>query len=886
MSLSPGARLGPYEILGTLGSGAMGDVYRAKDTRLDRTVAIKVSKEQFPERFDREARAVAALNNPHICQLYDVGPNYLVMEFVDGTPLGPVAGTEKLLDIASQIAEGLTAAHAAGIIHRDLKPANILITPGGRVKILDFGLATALPRVATASDVTAAAVLTHAGMTVGTAAYMSPEQARGETVDARSDLWALGVILYEMATGVRPFEGPSSPLVFEAILNRAPVPVQERNPAIPAEIARIIDRLLDKDRETRYQSAADLRADLRRVARGSDRSVSAATAVHSDVARSSSVHGQAARGTGKRMLKWGLLAVGLIGVAAAVLYRTFPRGPVTRPSEYVQLTDFADSATAPALSPDGRMVTFIRGGEFFLSTGQIYVKLLPNGEAVQLTDDPRPKLGPVFTPDGSRVAYTLVDRTRDPVSWDTWTVPVHGGPPWQLLPNAEGLVWLDDDHVLYSEIKPPGIHMGIVTSTEARADHREIYFPAHQRAMAHYSWASPDRKSVLLVEMDRTAAWQRCRLVPFDGSSPGRQVGPDGACIAAAWSPDGRWMYFNASVAGSFHLWRQRFPDGPPEQITFGPTEEEGLSVAPDGRSLVTSIGVRRSSIWIHDAAGDRSLIDEGFAYAPRFSRDGRRVYYLARQASAASAELWKVDVTAGRNERVLPGISVADFDISPDEREVAFTMKGAGGQAQVWLASVDRRSAPRRVLDAADTVSFGPEGELIVRALGERSNSLVRVKKDGSGRERIGNFAVLGAGRTSPDGTWVIAGVAGSSHGAPGSEGTLAIPVRGGAPVMICPQYCVAAWSPDGRFLQVTVRGGTSTFVSAVRGRTLVLPVPRGRLLPDLPAGIIPLDSEWSGPEGTPVIERGDVVLGLEPSTYVFVRADLQRNLFRIPLH
>jgi hypothetical protein len=230
--------------------------------------------------------------------------------------------------------------------------------------------------------------------------------------------------------------------------------------------------------------------------------------------------------------------------------------------------------------------------------------------------------------------------------------------------------------------------------------------------------------------------------------------------------------------------------------------------------------------------------------------------------------------------------MSVADFDISPDEREVAFTMRAAGGQAHVWLASVDRRSAPRRVLDAADTVSFGPEGELIVRALGERSNSLVRVKKDGSGRERIGNYAILNAGRTSPDGTWVIASVSGSLEGGPGSEGTFAIPVRGGAPVAICSRYCVSAWSPDGRFFQVTVQGGTSTFVSPVRGRTLAFPVPRGRLLPDLSAGAIPLDSEWSGPEGTRVIDRADVVLGLEPSTYVFVKADLQRNLFRIPLH
>jgi eukaryotic-like serine/threonine-protein kinase len=885
MSLSPGARLGPYEILAAIGSGAMGDVYRARDTRLDRTVAIKVSKEQFSERFDREARAVAALNTPHICQLYDVGPNYLVMEFVDGAPLGPVTSAEKLLDIASQVAEGLSSAHAAGIIHRDLKPANILITPRGQVKILDFGLATALPSMTAASDVTAAAALTHAGMTVGTAAYMSPEQARGHSVDARSDLWALGVILYEMATGLRPFEGPSTPLVFEAILNRAPVPVHERNPGVPAEIARIIDRLLDKDRETRYQSAADLRADLKRVARASERSVSAATAVHADTLRSS--RGQTLLAPPPRtwLRRWVAVAAAILILAfgSVFTYLYYPRSLVTRPSEYIQLTDFTDSATAPALSPDGRMVAFIRGGEFFLSTGQIYVKLLPNGDAVQLTDDQAPKFGPVFTPDGSRVAYTLIDRASEPFSWDTWTVPLQGGRPSRLLPNAAGLVWVDAEHVLFSEIKPPGIHMGIVTSTEARAEHREIYFPAHERAMAHYSWPSPDQRWVLLVEMDRTATWQPCRLVPFDGGSPGRQAGPVGACIAAAWSPDGRWMYFNARVGSSYHLWRQRFPDGSPEQITFGPTEEEGVAVAPDGASLVTSIGVRRSSVWLHDDNGERALTAEGFAFDPQFSRDGHRVYYLAWQATADYAEVWMVDRTSGRRDRVLPGMAVEDFEVSADEREVAFTRRLPGGQSEVWLASLDRRSAPRRVISAADQVSFGANGQLIVRALGNRSNSLVRVAKDGAEQQEI-TRVILEKRSMSPDGTFAIVGVPARGEG--GGAVTVAIPLDGGAPVTICAQPCAPAWSPDGRFFQVTVEGGTGSFVSSVRGRTAVIPVPEGRQLPVLPAGGFILDSGWSGPPGTRMIDRANVLIGPDPSAYVFVRADLQRNLFRIPLH
>jgi eukaryotic-like serine/threonine-protein kinase len=883
--LAPGARLGPYEILSAVGSGAMGDVYRAKDTRLNRIVAIKVCREQFSERFDREARAVAALNSAHVCQLYDVGPNYLVMEFVDGTPLQVVANVEELLEVAIQIADGLTAAHAAGIIHRDLKPANILISRDGQVKLLDFGLATGQPAAGGSNDVTAAAVITDAGTTVGTAAYMSPEQARGQALDARSDLWALGVILYEIATGVRPFDGPTTAVVFEAILSRAPVPVQERNPAVPADVARIIDRLLDKDRETRYQSAADVRADLKRVSRSSDRAAIIARTSRGDLSPAAR-SGSAPAAKAPRSLFWPVvLAVAVLLLAAAGLaYIYYPRSPVTPPSEYVQLTNLTDSATAPSLSPDGRMVTFIRGGEFFLSSGQIYVKLLPNGDVAQLTDHPGPKLAPVFTRDGSRVAYTLVDRERSPASWDTWTVPAHGGQATPFLRNAAALAWLDEQRVLFSEIKPPGIHMGIVTSTQGRSDHREIYFPAHERAMAHYSWASPDRSSVLLVEMDRTAAWQRCRLVPFDGRSSGRQVGPDGRCIAAGWSPDGKWMYFNAEVDGSFHLWRQRATEGTPEQITYGPTEEEGLAVAPDGKSLVTSVGVHRSAIWIHDASGDRLLSAEGFTFAPHLSRDGKRLYYLARQTSASSTDLWTRDLMSGVTERLLPGISIADFDISPDETEVAFTMRPAGGESQVWLASLDRRSAPRRVLNGVDRVSFGAGGALLVRALGERSNTLERVEKDGSGRKRIGDFALLNKMGTSPDGEWILVFLA--AGGKPDSASTAAIPLHGGPPVQICSQSCVSGWSPDGRFFYVTVQGGTGTFPSAGPGRTLAIPVPAGRRLPELPASGVPLDSDWPGPPGTVVIGWANIVLGLDPSTYVFTKSELQRNLFRIPLH
>jgi Tol biopolymer transport system component len=253
---------------------------------------------------------------------------------------------------------------------------------------------------------------------------------------------------------------------------------------------------------------------------------------------------------------------------------------------------------------------------------------------------------------------------------------------------------MGDGRVLYSEIMGSGLHMGIVTSTESRAEERPIYFPPHERAMAHYSYASPDRKSALVVEMDRTASWLPCRLLPLDGSSTGRQVGPLGFCTGAGWSPDGKWMYFSASVDGgansdptqlfgSWHLWRQRFPDGMPEQITFGPTEQEGVAVAPDGRFLITSIGVRRSEVWIHDAGGDRSLSPEGFTFRPLMSTSGKRVYYLLRQKSAS--ELWSVELSSGKTEQLLPGSSVDDYAISPDDKEVTYTTR-TGGEPQIWL--------------------------------------------------------------------------------------------------------------------------------------------------------------------------------------------------------
>ena len=468
------------------------------------------------------------------------------------------------------------------------------------------------------------------------------------------------------------------------------------------------------------------------------------------------------------------LAAVLVSIAGWTLFRNTSRvGPVTSSSDYMQVTDLADSAVSPSLSPDGRMVTFKVGEDFFLRRGQIYVKLLPSGESVQLTRGQQGKYGPVFTPDGSRVAYTQLETTRDGLSWDTFTVPVLGGEPTRLLPNASGLTFLANRRVLFAEIRG-GLHMGIVAATERRSEARDVYFPPHQLGMAHFAQASPDGQWILVVEMDQTHAFGLpCRLVPPDGRSAGREVGPRGTCTSAAWAPDGQWMYFGANVGGRSHLWRQRFPDGTPEQITMGPTEEEGVTVAPDGRSLITALGTRRSSIWLHDASGERAVVAEGYASLPRLSQDGTRLFFRLRPAADSDiSELRALMLPTGAVQTVIPGVPIVDYDISGDESEVAFTTR-EGGESHIWIAPLNRRSPPRRIASQADQVSFGPGDDLIFRSIQTPANAVVRISRDGARRQQIDGPAVHDKGAVSADGRWVIVY-------SPGSGATAAVDAIG----------------------------------------------------------------------------------------------------------
>ncbi|MBZ5559768.1 MAG: protein kinase [Acidobacteriia bacterium] len=872
MALVAGTRLGPYEILSALGAGGMGEVYRARDTRLGRTVAVKVLPRdrmvdaERRQRFLQEARSASALNHPNIITLHDIArdgeTDFLVMEYVPGQSLDGLMSQRRLTPIetrqyAAEIASALAAAHGAGIVHRDIKPANIMIQVESdtvRVKVLDFGLAKLVDSAVGPDKETREreAALTKPGAVMGTLAYMSPEQARGETLDARTDLFSFGAVLFEMATGRQAF-----PTAFDW----TPPPVQE----LPPPLRPIVLKLLEPDRELRYQTAADVSADLKRLQRSTE-----------------------APGTTRRWWIAAAAAATVVALAAAGVVLLRPRPPA-RPDQWVRLTNFPDSVSQPALSPDGRMLAFVRGPDTFAAEGEIYVKILPDGEAVQVTRDGLRKMSPTFSADGSQIAYTV----NDPfLNWDTWVVPVPGGQPRLWMRNASGLTWFGKQgRIAFSEVKDADIHMGIVTSQESRSDARDVYVPSGVRDMAHRSYPSPDGKSMLVVEMAR-GDWQPCRLVSLDGGPASRQVGPSSAaCTSAAWSPDGKSMYLTTNASGSFQIWRQPFPHGQPQQVTSGPTEAEGIAMAPDGRSLITAVAQRQSVVWLHESKGDRQISSEGYSFDPKFTPDGRSLIYRILKGTLAasdSSELRLVDLESGRSERLLSEIPAAGllslaYDISSDAQHLVIATDNDRGP--LWLAALDRRSPPHLIPGVqGGHPLFGAGGDILFNIREGASRFAYRMKQDGSGREKVLERPIAGVRGMSPDGQWLIVR-------APEGRGTvaLAVPTTGGDPIPILaaasPDNVDAAqlrWPADGRQLFVSFPTTQSLSTS---GHTYIVELRRGQMFPDIPAGGFKSEAEIAALPGTRRIEVFDVAPGPSPDTYAFSQGTTQRNLYRIPL-
>ena len=852
-----GCQLGPYRIASLLGAGGMGEVYRAHDSKLGRDVALKVLATSFarnPEwlsRFQREARTLASLNHPNIASIYGLEESgevaCLVLELVEGETLhGPVP-IGKALDYAGQVAEALKAAHRKGIVHCDLKPANVKVSPEGLVKVLDFGLAKAMSGE-DEQDLsqlgTSVKFETMTGHIVGTPAYVSPERARGRSVDARTDIWAFGCLIYELLTGRRAFPGKTLCETIDAVVGQEP-DWSALPQTTPPKIRELLRRCLEKDQGRRL-------ADIEEAAK--------------------IVHEVASSPRRPRSRKLTLaIAILLLPVAiAAVWMRRSPQ--LADRSEWVQLTHFQDSVGQPALSPDNRMVAFVRGIGTFYTPGQVYVKALPDGEAKQLTDDDHEKMSPVFSPDGSRIAYTTVDLST---MWYTWVVPVQGGPPKPWLPNASGLVWKDTRTLLFSEIKK-GTNMAIVAASEERADSRDLYVPEHQSGMAHRSYPSPDGKSLLIAEMD-DARWLPCRLVPADGSSRGRSVGPPtGACTYAAWSPDGKWMYFSSSASGAFHTWRQRFPNGTAELVTSGPTEEEGIAMASDGNSFITAVGQRQRMVMLHESGRDRQVSLEGYAYQPKFTPDGKfLVYRILRGSQPYSdpTELWVTDLASGHAERLLPEIQMigsAGYDISSDGSQVAVAARGRDGKDRIWLVPLDRRLSPRQIPGVeGDWVVFGATEEIFFRST---DGFAYRVREDGTALSKVFPEPILKVEGVSPDKRWLVLTEA----------VTIICPLKGGPAIRLDGEVPVK-WSADGKRLYASWARGGETVRST--GRTAVIPLPDGQMLPNIAESQFTSEQDVLKLPKVQVIEAADVAPGPTADIYAFSRETTQRNLFRIPI-
>jgi len=890
-----GLRLGVYVVQAPLGAGGMGVVYRALDTNLNRPVAIKFLSDELANpaarrRFQREAQTASSLNHPHIVTVHDAGEfegrQYLVTEFVDGGTLrdwtrGAKRGWRQSIDLLTGVADGLAAAHQAGILHRDIKPENILITKSGYAKLADFGLAK-LHQPATSADATRmeTETRTRPGVIAGTVAYMSPEQASGQALDARSDIFSFGVVLYEVLAGQRPFTGASDPDVLHAIIHR---PAGSLPEDVPLSLRMVVEKALEKDPADRFQSMRDMVVDLRRAVRQGAEAPPAPTPVR-----------RATRGR-----RW-LAPIGasvLVLVAAGALIVSRFRQPA-EPAQYVPLTNFADSATQPALSPDGRMLAFIRGARTTSTSfgpGEIYVKLLPDGEPVELTHDNLYKINPKFSPDGARIAYTVF--AKDGKTMDTWVVPVLGGRPRLLLTNASGLTWIparnrgaaSQPFVLFSAHTGRGLwQMAIASSTESRTEERSVYMPP-ESGMAHHSYLSPDGNQVLVVEMGAGASgaggygWLPCRLMPYDGSSSGTPVGPAPAqCTDAAWSPDGKWMYFSTNTGNGYHIWRQRFPDGTPEQVTFGVTDEEGIEFAPDGRSFVTSIGTSQSTVWVHDSSGDRQITSEGYAFLPSFSPDGKKLYYLVRAGGArnfVTGGLWVADLESGQRQRLLPDFQMQHYTIASDGQRVVFTAPDDAGRTPAWLAALNAGSAPRR-LSTMDSwvVYFGAPGEVVFSG-GEKGELFIyRVKEDGSELQKMIPTPMVFPYGVSPDGQWIPGQVA------PQFTDLMVYATGQASPTLIC-EGCAApqgpdlipsplSWTPDRKFLYLK-------FAESM----YAIPLQKGQVLPPIPASGFQSKEAVAALPGARLVAEGSVWPGPNPSVYALMKVATQRNIYRVPV-
>jgi serine/threonine protein kinase len=787
-----GQTISHYRITGRLGSGGMGVVYEAQDLTLGRRVALKFLPPQLArdaaalDRFLLEARAASALNHPNICTIYAVENDgdqpFIAMELLEGQSLdakldsGPLS-LDRLLDVSIQLADALDAAHAKGIVHRDIKPANIFITQRSQVKILDFGLAKltraaemATETIAATQDDLRTASLTSPGSTVGTVAYMSPEQARGEELDPRTDLFSLGVVIYQSATGSLPFSGSTSAVVFNAILERDPVPAVQLNPQLPPKLQELIDKLLEKDRDLRYQSAADLRGDLKRLKRDTDSgrkpapklsAVSIAAPPNESPAASpgssSSAVAVAARqhkvGTGVAIL----VGIAVLAAAAYGIYALFNR---RRPAafENISVTKVTETGKAAlvAISPDGKYILNV-----VRDAGQesLWLRNLPTDSDTQVIPPAEVNYAHLrFSPDGNYIYFTRSEPGSTELNY-LYRAPVLGGTPQKLVTDIDSNITFSPDgrQIAYFRFNNPETGKELLLLLPVGGgDEKILYSGPVSGGLQDPAW-SPDGKTIVCMVLQPGDAFSG--LLTLDVASGKRKLFfTSNASIVqrAVWMPD---------------------QSGLLAQSTFGRNQIVFVSY-PDGKS--------------HDVTRDTNNYSE-----PSLASDGHTLVSVLSQSHYNLFVMPSTSLSNGQPRQVTSGASIFSFSWTPDSRLVMDSGSGLG------LLNPESGSKSVLVEQAGiftDTPSACANGRYVVftSAISKGNKVLNIWRTDTSG----GNLKQLSDGKVdqtpvcSPDGRWVL------YQDVVNGGRLMKVPIDGGKPEKISDELAAQGYdiSPDSR--------------------------------------------------------------------------------------
>jgi Tol biopolymer transport system component len=760
--LAPGTRLGEgYEILGALGSGGMGEVYRARDVRLGREVAIKVLPPDVAAdparmaRFEQEARAASALNHPNIVTLHDLGrvgsSTFQVLELVAGRTVRDVAADGPLplrraLTIAEQIAAGLAAAHGAGIVHRDLKPENVMVRDDGVVKILDFGLAK-LERAPfdSGSHVATATGATAPGMVLGTVGYMSPEQARGAAVDFRADQFSLGAMLYEMIGGARAFRGDSTVQTLSAIIEKDPEPVARLRPGVPRPLVWIVERCLAKEPGERYASTVDLARDLAR-----------AREELSEVSHAGEVPAPAAARSRRRL--GAAIALGLAGVVVGLVAGRFLLGPGAsaprREPPTLRTLTFSGHDSLPSASPDGRMLVFrsTRDG-----VARIWLKSLTDGTEAPLTAGPDTR--PRFSPDGTSVLFARDEGGR----MSLYRVPVLGGEPRKLVARAGDGDWSPDgERIGFLRV---GNESGTTVTEVAVADvdgsAERVLARVEQYSMASPRW-SPDGSTIAVSASQFGTSESRGKfvlLVRTDGSGSKRLFPPveGGDVSGIAWLGGGDAIVYaqgesvstvvlSATLvnAGASRVVRQDIESGAAEVILWTPSLSAQVEAVGPGHLVFDSMSGRQNleEYAVGDApatAGRLLAAGTSIDRQPVYSPDGEWIAFSSNRSG--NLDIWTRSVRTGDLRRLT--------DHPADDWDPAFTRDGKhliwtsrrSGNFEIWIADRDGSGARQVTQDGGDAENATPtpDGAWLVYNSGHESKSgLWKIRPDGTDATRI----------------------------------------------------------------------------------------------------------------------------------------------------